>query len=58
MAHDTAESNACYCCTAVTVAVQAEELRAQLGARLGWSYDIQLLGEDDDEYAPVVVEGL
>ncbi|PNW83398.1 hypothetical protein CHLRE_05g244750v5 [Chlamydomonas reinhardtii] len=40
------------------LAAEAAELRALLGRLVGWQFDgLELLGEDeDDEYAPVVVE--
>lgn len=39
---------------------QAAELRALLSRTVGWQFDgVEVLGEDsDDEYAPVVVEGV
>ncbi len=40
--------------------LQAAELRALLSRTVGWQFDgVEVLGEDsDDEYAPVVVEGV
>lgn len=36
----------------------SEALRGLLASTLGWHYDGELVGDDDDEYAPVVVEGV